>query len=117
MQVENILKKFNLFADEREWDQFHTIKNLSMALSVESSELLEIFQWVNDKEIQEWLKNDSRKKEQISDELADIFLYLLKIADKANINLETAVQSKMEKNAQKYPIEKARGNAIKYDEL
>lgn len=117
MDVDRILKQFNKFADERDWDQFHTIKNLSMALSVESSELLELFQWAKEEEILDWVKNDQKKKQQISEEVADIFMYLLKIADKAEINLESAIQDKMKKNAEKYPVEKAKGNAKKYNEL
>lgn len=117
MNVDQILKQFNQFADERDWDQFHTIKNLSMALSVEASELLELFQWAKEEEILSWVKDDPVKKQQISEEVADIFMYLLKIADKAEINLESAIQEKMKKNAEKYPVEKAKGNAKKYNEL
>ena len=117
MDVKGILSQFNQFADERDWDQFHTIKNLSMALSVESSELLELFQWAKDEEIQDWIKNDANKKNQIAEEVADIFMYLLKIADKAEIDLESAIKNKMQKNAEKYPVEKARGNSKKYTEL
>ena len=117
MDVKGILSQFNQFADERDWDQFHTIKNLSMALSVESSELLELFQWAKDEEIQDWIKNDANKKNQIAEEVAAIFMYLLKIADKAEIDLESAIKNKMQKNAEKYPVEKARGNSKKYTEL
>jgi dCTP diphosphatase len=117
MDVKAILCQFNQFADDRDWDQFHTIKNLSMALSVESSELLELFQWAKDDEIQDWIKNDANKKNQIAEEVADIFMYLLKIADKAEIDLESAIKNKMQKNAEKYPVEKAKGNSKKYTEL
>lgn len=117
MDTQLLLDKFNLFADERDWDQFHTIKNLSAALSVESSELLEIFQWATDQEINDWIKNNSNKQQQIADEVADIFLYLLKIAQKTNVDIEQAVLAKMEKNAAKYPVEKSKGNAKKYNEL
>lgn len=104
------------FVSEREWDQFHSVKNLSMALSVESSELLEIFQWMNEKD-SNLIKNNPKVMGQIEDEVADIFVYLLRIISKTDIDLEQAVRNKMHKNAQKYPVEKSRGNSKKYNEL
>ncbi len=106
----------NTFAKEREWDQFHSIKNLSMALSVESSELLEIFQWMSEEESNKVL-NQPEKMQKIEEEVADIFVYLLRIVTKTNINLEEAVMRKMEKNAKKYPVELSRGNSKKYNEF
>ena len=102
------------FAKERDWDQFHSLKNLVCALSVEASELLEIFQWIDltDEKI-----NDDALKEKISDEVADIMLYLIRFADKADINLEEACLKKIQKNSKKYPVDLARGISKKYDEL
>ena len=102
------------FAKERDWDQFHSLKNLVCALSVEASELLEIFQWIDlaDEKI-----NDVALKEKISDEVADIMLYLIRFDDKADINLEEACLKKIQKNSKKYPVDLAKGISKKYDEL
>jgi len=107
-----IKSKIKKFSDERNWDQFHTPKNLAMALSVEASELLEIFQWLN----QEESKNlNDKEKESVKEELADIFIYLIRIADKLDIDLEEAITHKMKINAKKYPVELSKGNAVKYN--
>jgi len=110
-----VLEKINQFSNEREWDQFHSIKNLSMALSVESSELVEIYQWLSEEESND--KSNLTLKTRTQDEIADIFIYLLKIADKLEINLEEAVNAKLTQNAEKYPVDKSKGNSKKYDEL
>lgn len=112
MNLNSLQNKIKEFVDERDWDQFHSLKNLSMALSVESSELLEIFQWAKEDEAL-----DSKKKESLQDELADVFYYVLRIADKSGINLEQALLEKLQKNAAKYPVDKARGNSRKYTEF
>ena len=114
MDLEKIKEFQREFAKERDWEQFHTPKNLSMALSVEASELLEIFQWLTAEQSSELKDSD---KEKVSEELADITYYLLRIADITGIDLEDAVWKKMKKNADKYPVEKAKGNAKKYTEL
>ncbi len=107
-------KELQQFAADRDWDQFHSPKNLSMALNVEASELLECFQWLTE----EQSKNlDPDELKSVSEEVADIFIYLLKIADKLEIDLISEAKNKMVKNAKKYPIEKAKGNAKKYTEL
>jgi NTP pyrophosphatase (non-canonical NTP hydrolase) len=102
------------FSQDRDWEQFHSPKNLSMALSVEASELLEIFQWLT--EDQSYNLNDS-KKQHAKEEVADIAIYLLRICMKLDINLEEAIIEKMKKNEEKYPVEKAKGSAKKYTEL
>lgn len=115
MNLGHVLKEINQFSTERSWDQFHSIKNLAMALSVESSELLEIYQWLSEEE-----SNDLSNTVLIAksrDEVADIFIYLIKIADKLNIDLEEAVLEKLKQNSVKYPVEKSRGNSKKYDEI
>lgn len=116
MDLSKLKELVNNFAKERDWDQFHSVKNLSMALSVESSELLEIFQWMSEADSNN-LSSDPVKMQKVEEEVADIFVYLLRIASKTNINLEEAVIRKMEKNAKKYPVELARGNSKKYNEF
>ena len=110
MNYEKIKKEIKEFVDERDWDQFHTPKNLSMALSVEASELLEIFQW---QKADEFKNATEKQKEMIKDEIADIFYYLVRISEKLNINIEEALLNKMKKNKEKYPKESVKGNAIK----
>lgn len=108
-KIKNIIREF---AKQRDWDKFHTPKNLSMALSVEASELVEIFQWLS----QEESKNiDSNEIQNVKDEVADILIYVIRIADKLNIDLEKAVLEKIDKNNEKYPIDLSKGNAVKYN--
>ena len=112
MDLEKIKKIIGEFASERNWDKYHTPKNLSMALSVESSELVEIFQWLT----QEESKNiDSKDIQSVKDEVADILIYLIRIADKLDIDLEEAVLEKIKKNTKKYPVELSKDNAVKYN--
>ena len=92
------------FSNERNWQKYHSPKNLSMALSVEASELLEIFQWLTLEESQD-KNNISFRKKDVQDELADILTYLLMLADVLEINLETAIQQKISENAKKYPAD------------
>ena len=113
MDLENLKNKIAEFAKERDWEQFHTPKNLACALSVESSELLEIFQWMNRDE--EENINESTKQ-KISDELSDIFVYLMRLTDVLQIDLEKSIAQKMQRNAEKYPAEIVRGSSKKYDE-
>jgi dCTP diphosphatase len=114
------LKKLNdeieQFVKDRDWDQFHSVKNLSMALSVECSEFLEIFQWLTEDQSNE-ITNDPELLLKAQDELADIFLYLMRILSKTNMDLETVVRNKMRKNAEKYPVELSKGNSKKYNEF
>lgn len=113
-KIIELQKELRQFATDRDWDQFHSPKNLSMALNVEASELLECFQWLTEEES----KNlDSDDLKSVSEEVADVFIYLLKIADKLDIDLISETKRKMVKNAEKYPIEKAKGNAKKYDKF
>jgi len=96
------------FSREREWDQFHDGKNLAVALSIESSELLEAFLWK---------KAEDVDVEKVKEELADVLNYALQIASKYNLDVKQIILDKLKKNAEKYPVEKARGNAKKYTEL
>ena len=102
------------FAAEREWDQFHFPKNLAIALSVEAAELLEHFQWLPDVESAA-LPAETRTK--VREELADVLLYLIRLADKLDIDLAAAAFDKMGVNAKKYPVHKARGTSKKYTDL
>jgi len=114
MSFEALRSQIFAFRDERDWDQFHQPKELAIALSIEAGELLEHFLWKNPAEVEERIAN---KKEEISDELADVAVYLIELADKVGVDLTDAIQRKMAKNALKYPVEKARGSNKKYSEL
>ena len=109
MDIKEIQDKLAKFAEERDWDQFHSPKNLAMALTSEVGELNELFQWLTEEQSKN-VDND-----EIRQEIADIFIYILRLADKLNINIEDAVIEKMEINAKKYPIDLAKGNATKYN--
>jgi dCTP diphosphatase len=105
--------KLRAFAEARDWDQFHSPKNLSMALMVEVAELMEHFQWLT--EVQS-LDLAAENKNAVSEELADILLYLVRLSDKLGVDLLEAALRKLEKNAVKYPAEQVRGSAKKYSE-
>ncbi len=114
--VSNLLHKIKDFRDERDWKQFHDPKNLAEAISIESSELLELFLWKDKNQIAEELKERSFKKE-VADELADIFSFLLLMSDEVGVDLEKALSEKLEQNKKKYPVEKSKGKSTKYDKL
>ena len=102
-----------VFVAERDWDQFHSPKNLAMALSVEAAELVELFQWLTEAES---AALDAERRQRAADELADVLVYLVRIADRLDIDLLQAAGEKLERNAVKYPAERVRGQARKYDE-
>lgn len=104
------------FARERDWEQFHAPKNLSMALAAEAGELMEHFLWVSP-EASRALAADPSQRGRIADELADIVVYALQFANVTGIDLAAAIETKMAANADKYPVEKARGRSDKYTEL
>jgi NTP pyrophosphatase (non-canonical NTP hydrolase) len=101
------------FVAERDWDQFHTPKNLAVSLCVEAAELLEPFQWLATGDQGELT---SRQLTNIRHEMADVLIYLLRLADKFNVELSTAVREKLDLNALKYPVAQVKGDARKYDE-
>jgi len=101
------------FVDERAWDAFHTPKDLAMSVAIESAELLEVFQW-RDLQAADLAPED---RARIGEELADVLLYAMLLADKTGVDLLDAVARKLEENARKYPADKARGRADKYDRL
>lgn len=102
------------FVDDRDWDQFHNPKDLSMSLALEVAEVMEHFQWKSDEEM---AAHAIEKKGEISDELADVFYWVLLIANKLDIDLVNSFEKKMQKNIAKYPIEKSKGSHKKYTEL
>jgi dCTP diphosphatase len=112
--MENLVIKLREFAKEREWDKYHSPKNLTMALSVEVAELVEHFQWKTEKESYEL---NPGTQEMVKEEIGDIFLYLIRLSDKLGIDLMGAAREKIEKNKLKYPVELSKGNAKKYKEF
>jgi NTP pyrophosphatase (non-canonical NTP hydrolase) len=104
------------FRDARNWQQFHSLRNLITSLNLEAAELLELTQWKSEAEV-EALPEDPVSGEALRDECADILLYLLLIADTAGIDLAEAARAKLHKNAGKYPVDKAYGSRAKYTEL
>ena len=116
MNLPTLTRALLKFRDERDWAQFHTLRNLIVSLNLEAAELLELTQWKSDAEMAE-LAGDDGAREALRDECADVLLYLLLIADKAGIDHEDAARSKLEKNAAKYPIEKSYGSSRKYTQL
>lgn len=101
------------FARERDWEQFHTPKNLVMALGVEASELQEVFQWLTPEQS---AALDAKQRLQAEEEMADVLLYLCRLSDVLGVDLEQAALAKMARNADKYPAAKVRGNAAKYSD-
>lgn len=109
-----LIENVNAFSAERDWAKFHTPKNLTMALTVEAAELMEIFQWL---EPHQDMKNlDEKKQEAVRHEVADIFIYLLRFCSVNNIDLLQAAEEKLKHNAEKYPAELVKGKAKKYTE-
>jgi len=108
MNYDKIQNEIKTFVDERDWEQFHSPKNLSMALSVEAAELVEIFQWQKQEEYKE---NEEKVVNAVKDEVADIFYYVVRMCQKMNINLEEAFSEKMKKNRQKHPVDRVKGKS------
>jgi len=115
-RLETLKQRVLAFAHERDWGQFHSPKNLSMALAAEAAELMENFLWATPEESRA-LAADPRKRAAIEQELADIFIYALQFANQTGIDVAAAIAAKMEINARKYPVEKARGRSDKYTDL
>lgn len=113
-QLFELRDDLRVFAAERDWDQFHSPKNLASALTVEAAELLEQFQWLTEEQSRT-LPEEIRAK--VADEIADVLLYLVRLADQVNVDLMSAARAKMARNAVKYPVDKARGTAKKYTEF
>jgi NTP pyrophosphatase (non-canonical NTP hydrolase) len=116
-RLADLKRRVLTFAHERDWEQFHSPKNLSMALAAEAAELMENFLWMSPEESRGAASLAAKRREAIEDEIADVVIYALQFANQTGIDVATAVAAKMAKNAQKYPVEKARGRSDKYTEL
>ncbi len=114
--LQELKEKVQKFCEERNWDQFHSPKELAIGMSIEASELLEHFRFKSEKEIGE-LFQQKEKKEKIDEEIIDILFYLLRFSQKYNISLTEAFSKKMKKNEEKYPVEKAKNSNKKYSEF
>lgn len=107
-ETEEIIQALLKFRNERDWEQFHNPKDLALAINVEAGELLELFLWKN---------HDEANKEKIKEELADVFAYAFLLAEKYNLDVMDIILEKIKKNAEKYPVDKSKGSAKKYNEL
>lgn len=105
---DSLISEIVRFRDERDWEQFHNSKDLAIALSLEASELLEIFLWK---------KNEEFNADKLKEELADVLMYALLLANKHNLDVSQIIRDKIKRNSEKYPVDKAKGTAKKYDEL
>ncbi|KAF0146472.1 MAG: hypothetical protein FD156_140 [Nitrospirae bacterium] len=114
-ELDTILEQLLKFRRERDWEQFHRPKELAISIVLEAAELLEEFQWKTDKEIKKYL--DEGGLENVREEIADIAIYILLLSHDLKIDLPDAIKKKLKKNEVKYPVEKARGSAKKYDKL
>lgn len=108
-----LTEEIRLFARERDWDRFHSPKNLSMALIAEAAELLEHFQWATEEQS---YTPDPAKLQEVKHEIADVFIYLIRLSDRLNIDLLDAAREKLDLNRKKYPADKVRGDARKYSD-
>jgi NTP pyrophosphatase (non-canonical NTP hydrolase) len=116
-QVQELKDLLLDFREKRDWKQFHNPKDLAEAISIEASELLELFLWKTKENVERELERDSGFKKEIEDELADIVSFCLNFANSIDIDISTAVRNKIEKNSKKYPEDKAKGVATKYNKL
>ena len=116
MDLPALMNRLRAFVRERDWEQFHTPKNLAMALAAEAGELLEVFQWLTEAEAAAVMES-GQKAAAVREEVADVFLYLLRLADVLGVDLAEAASAKLERNAAKYPVALSKGSARKYTEL
>ena len=112
--MQETIARIRKFRDDRDWQQFHDPKNLAVSISIEAAELLELFQWQTGEEATRFA---AENKERVSEEIADVAIYLIELADITGIDLAKAIDAKLEKNAKKYPVDKARGVSTKYTDL
>ena len=110
-ETKEILEVINQFRDERNWRQFHNEKDLSLSISLEAAELLELFQWKSSEEVV------SEKQERLAEELADVLIYSYMLADNLDFDINDIIRKKLVKNSEKYPKDKSKGNNTKYKEL
>ncbi|ARB77092.1 MULTISPECIES: nucleotide pyrophosphohydrolase [Staphylococcus] len=109
--TKEILKKINKFRDERNWRQFHNEKDLSLSISLEAAELLELFQWKTPEEVV------VTKQERLAEELADVLIYSYMLADNLDFDINDIIQKKLKKNAEKYPVDKSKNSNSKYNQF
>lgn len=114
MDIQSVQLALREFARERDWERFHSPKNIATALAVEAAELLEPFQWLTEEESRRLAENPADYA-RVQQEVADVLIYLLRLADLLGIDLEQAVEQKIRHNAEKYPVALAKGNAVKYN--
>jgi NTP pyrophosphatase (non-canonical NTP hydrolase) len=114
MDIIGIRDKLRDFAAKRNWEQFHSPKNLSMALAAEAAELLEIFQWLTEEQSQN-IKESEEDMALVREEIADVFIYLVRLADKLNVDIEEAALEKIKTNEKKYPVKLSKNSAAKYN--
>lgn len=114
--IPDLTRRLVAFRDARDWAQFHSLKNLFISLNLEAAEMLELTQWKDDTALEAELR-DPAVHARLEEEAADVFLYLLLICERAGIDLAAAAERKIERNAAKYPADKARGRAVKYTDL
>ena len=115
MDLEDLRREVAQFAKDRDWDQFHSVRNLVLAMVGEVGEVAEILQWVDDDRVSELINSGGR--DRLAEELADVLIYLVRVADRSGVNLERAVRDKLTSNNEKYPKDKSRGSAKKYNDL
>ncbi len=113
-EIKQITEKIKKFRDERDWKQFHNHKDMALSLVLEAAEVLEHFQWKSPAEVE---GHAQASKDEISEELADVAMYLFELADNLGIDLSRAIEFKIKKNAEKYPVAKAKGKHTKYNKL
>ena len=110
-RLEEMRKEINSFCEDRDWNQFHDPKNMALSLNLESSEVLELFQWTKNNELQEG------KKRNLSEELADVLYWVIKMYDHYDIDILKSFKDKMKQNSEKYPVDKFKGKSGKYNEV
>ena len=113
--IHELKEKVRNFCEDRDWDQFHGAKELAIGISTEASELLQHFRFKSDEQVKEMLKNP-KKRQEIHEEVADVFYFILRLAQLHEVDLTTVLSDKIEKNNDKYPVEKAKGSNLKYSE-
>lgn len=114
-QLQELQQLIRQFCEERDWNQFHTPKDLAIGISTEAAELLDIFRFKSEIQIQQLLEQPASRKE-IEHELADVFFFVLRFADRNGVDLQQALQTKMQLNSEKYPVATSRGSNKKYNE-
>ncbi len=113
-RIKQIIEKIKKFRNERNWMQFHDPKSMAASITIEAAELLEHFQWRNKEEVEEYVKTN---KDEIAEEIADVAMFLFELTDNLGLDLIKIMEKKLKQNAEKYPVEKAKGKHTKYNRL